>query len=50
MKQVKIVSILLLTAIVVSISSCRSKSSPSDTIKKAYKLMKTQDFEKVTAL
>lgn len=50
MKHLKLVSVLLLTAVLFSVSSCGSGSSPSDTIKKAYDLMKAKEFEKVTAL
>jgi hypothetical protein len=50
MKHLKLLLVLLLTAVVFSVSSCGSGSAPSDTIKKAYDLMKTKDFEKVTAL
>jgi len=50
MKHLKLVSVLLFTAVIFSISSCGSSSSPSDTIKKAYDLMKAKEFEKVTNL
>lgn len=52
MKNFKLVTILFLTAILFGISSCGngSGSSPSDTIKTAYDLMKSKNFEKVTAL
>ncbi|UMB61634.1 DUF4878 domain-containing protein [Lutibacter sp. A80] len=50
MKHLKLVSALVLTVVLFSMSSCGSGTSPSDTIKKAYDLMKTKDFEKLTTL
>lgn len=50
MKHLKFLPVLLLTAIIFSLSSCGSGSSPSDTIKKAYDLMKAKEYEKVTTL
>lgn len=50
MKNSKLISVLLLSIVVFIFSSCRSSSSPSDTIKTAYDLMKSKEFEKVAAL
>ncbi|UMB54286.1 DUF4878 domain-containing protein [Lutibacter sp. A64] len=50
MKHLKLASALLLTIVLFSVSSCGSGTSPGDTIKKAYDLMKAKDFEKVTTL
>lgn len=50
MKHLKLASALLLTIVLFSVSSCGSSTSPGDTIKKAYDLMKAKDFEKVTNL
>jgi len=50
MKNLKIATVLLVTTVLFSFSSCGSGTSPSDTIKKAYELMKSKDFNKVTDL
>jgi uncharacterized protein YchJ len=50
MKHLKLVSVLLLSVVLFGVNSCGSESSPSNTVKTAYHLMKSKDFEKVTAL
>lgn len=50
MKNLKLMSILVLSIVVFIFSSCGSSSSPGDTIKKAYELMKSKDFDKVVTL
>lgn len=50
MKHLKLVSVLLLTVVLFCVSSCGNSSAPSDTLKTAYDLMKSKDFEKVIKL